>query len=58
MPAEVRERVFARMFEILSGRDTSPRYAPLDAGRRRAVLEILRDTKPELPDYIKWTVSG
>ena len=58
MPAEVRERVFARMFEILSGRDTSARYAPLDAVRRRAVLEILRDTKPELPDYIKWTVSG
>ena len=44
---EVRERVFARVFEILSGRETSPRYAALDPGSRQAVLEILRETKPE-----------
>ena len=47
MPTEVRERVFARVFEILSGRETSPRYAALDPGSRQAVLEILRETKPE-----------
>ena len=58
MPAAVRERVFARVYEILSGRDTSPRYAPLDPARRRAVLEILRDTRPELSQYFRGGVSG
>jgi len=58
MPAAVRQRVFARMFEILSGRDTQRRYAALDEGRRRAVLEILRDTKKELPDFFTSTLES
>ena len=47
MPLEVRERVFARVFEILSGREAGPRYAALEPERRRAALDILRETKPE-----------
>jgi hypothetical protein len=37
------------MWEILSGRDASPKYARLAEADRRAVVEILRDTLPDLP---------
>jgi hypothetical protein len=37
------------MFEILSGKDASVRYAHLSAENRQAIIEILRDTKPDLP---------
>ena len=43
--------VYARMWRILSGQDTAPKYARLMAADRRAIVEILRDTKKELPDY-------
>ena len=38
---------------VLSGAETAPRYARLTAGDRQAILEILRDTKPDLPDYFR-----
>jgi hypothetical protein len=53
MPAQVRERVYRRLFDVLAGRNQSPTYARLAAGDRRAALEILRDTKAGLPAY--WT---
>jgi len=31
---------------VLSGKDQSPKFAHLSGGDRRAILEILRDTKP------------
>ena len=40
----------ARLKEILAGRERAPKYAHLTAGARQAVLEILRDTKTNLPD--------
>lgn len=45
------ERVSRRLFEVLSGQDQSPAYARLTPARRRAALEIIRATKPNLPDY-------
>jgi hypothetical protein len=39
------------MWEVLSGAEDDPRYDKLTAGDRRAIVEILRDTKPDLPDY-------
>jgi hypothetical protein len=50
MPREVRDRVLRRMLEVLSGRDTSKDFAHLSAEDRRAILEILRETKPDLPE--------
>lgn len=47
----LRERIYRRLFEVLSGADTSPTFARLTAEGRRAALEILRDTKPDLPGY-------
>ena len=37
------------MWEILSGRDTSPKYARLSDADRRAVVDILGETLPDLP---------
>jgi hypothetical protein len=45
LPGNVRERIYRRLFEVLSGKDQSP--------DRRAILEILRETKPGLPAYWK-----
>lgn len=51
MPAPLRDRVYRRLWEILTGADRTPAYQRLSPGDRRAVLEILRDTKKGLPDY-------
>jgi len=48
LPTEVRESVYARMWDVLSGRDTSPKYARLSEADRRAVVEILRETLSDL----------
>jgi hypothetical protein len=49
LPAEVRQAIYGRMQEILSGRDANPKYARLSESDRRAVIEILRDTLKDLP---------
>jgi hypothetical protein len=51
MPAPVKDHVLRRTWEVLSSKDASPEYAHLSAADRRAVLEILIDTKPGLPRY-------
>lgn len=53
MPALVRDRVYLRLYDILSGKDQSDKYARLAAVDRRNILEIVRDTKPNLPAYWK-----
>lgn len=53
MPVEARDAVYARMWQILSGRAPGARYDRLTADDRRAVIEILRATKPGLPDYFR-----
>jgi hypothetical protein len=45
----VKEAVYRRMLDILSGTDAHAAYARLTADDRRAILEILRDTKPDFP---------
>jgi hypothetical protein len=49
LPAGLRAAIYARMGEILSGRDASPKYARLTEVDRRAVVEILGETLPDLP---------
>ena len=53
MPALARDAVYARMWEILSGREKGPRYKVLSLADRKAIVEILRDTKPGIPDYFQ-----
>ena len=49
LPAEARTAVYVRMWDILSGRDTSPKYARLSEADRRSVVDILRETLHDLP---------
>lgn len=53
MPGGVRSRLYQRLFDVLTGKDRNPRFQRLSAEDRRALLEILRDTKPDLPSYWK-----
>jgi hypothetical protein len=49
LPAQAREYVYHRLFEVLTGRDQSPAFARLSGDTRRAIFEILLATKPGLP---------
>jgi hypothetical protein len=51
LPGPVKDYVLRRTWEVLCGKDTSPEFAHLSPEDRKAVLEILHDTKPGLPDY-------
>lgn len=53
LPAPAKEKVYARLFDVLSGKDTSEVYESLSSDSRRAILEILAETKSDLPDYWK-----
>jgi hypothetical protein len=53
LPGPVKEYVLRRLWEVLTGQDNSADFAHLSAADRRAILEILRDTKPNLPEYWK-----
>ena len=57
LPDAARELVYRKLFDVLSGKDSSSRYARLSAQDRRTILEILRDTKPDLPGYYRSTVA-
>lgn len=49
LPPAIKDAVYRRMNGMLIGRIASPAYAHLSADDRRAVLEILRETKPDFP---------
>jgi hypothetical protein len=51
VPPAAKDRLYRRLREVLTGRDTSPPFARLAAGDRKAILEILLDTKKGLPGY-------
>jgi len=53
LPANAREAIYRRMWDVLSGNDKSVRYARLTPSDRQAIIEILRDTKQNLPQYWK-----
>jgi hypothetical protein len=56
LPEPARKRIYQRLWEVLTDRDRSPAFARLSSADRRAVLEILLDTKKGLPDY--WRTSS
>jgi hypothetical protein len=51
LPGPVKDRVFLRLWQILSGKENGKEFAHLSVDDRRAILEILMDTKPTLPAY-------
>ena len=51
LPAPALDYLYRRLWLILTGGVNDRAYATLTAAERRAVLEILRETKPNLPPY-------
>jgi hypothetical protein len=51
LPGEVREYVLRKLYDVLTGAEAGPAFAHLPAAERAAILDILRDTKPNLPAY-------
>ena len=47
----MKDHLLQRLYAILSGQDEDPQFAALDGEKRHTILEILRETKPGLPDY-------
>jgi hypothetical protein len=48
MPAAVKDYVYSRLAAILGGNEGSPEFAHLSSSDREAILEILKDTKPQM----------
>jgi hypothetical protein len=53
MPADARDAVYKRIWEILSGKAIDTKYSRLSPADRRVVSEILRETKKGLPSYFR-----
>ena len=56
LPADAKDAVYQRLWQVLNGRATDPRYSALSADDRTAIIEVLRDTKKDLPSY--WLVGS
>lgn len=55
LPAAARTAIYQRLWNVLNGQVTEERYRILTPDDRTAILEILRDTKTDLPSY--WMAS-
>jgi hypothetical protein len=54
LPALVKEPIYRRMWQVLSGQERDARYTTaLSLADRQAIVEILRDTKKDLPTYFQ-----
>lgn len=56
LPDEAKSAIYERMWRVLSGggqEKADKKYARLSRAGRRAIVEILRDTKKDLPDYFQ-----
>jgi hypothetical protein len=53
LPAAAKDAVYARLWDVLSGKDKARKYSRLSADDRTAIVSILRDTKRDLPKYFR-----
>ncbi|HEY2250135.1 MAG TPA: hypothetical protein VGH74_03700 [Planctomycetaceae bacterium] len=53
LPTPAEKTVYRKLWEILTAADPPPPFDKLPLAERTAILEILRDTKPNLPGYWK-----
>jgi hypothetical protein len=57
LPPPAKTAVYERMWAILSGAEQDPKYRRLSADARRAIVDILRETKSDLPAVFKGAVK-
>ena len=54
LPPSAKDPIYKRLWEVLSGQDSDERYrSALSLADRQAIVEILRDTKKDLPRYFQ-----
>jgi hypothetical protein len=53
LPPEAKQRVYLRLWEVLTGKERGKAFAHLRDEDREAVVDIVRATKKDLPDYWK-----
>ena len=53
LPVLAKDAVYARLWSVLSGQEPDEVYARLSRDDRQAIVEILRDTKSDLPTYFE-----
>ncbi len=51
LPEVAKAEVYRRIYDVLSGKDAAGEFKRLTAEDRRAILEIVRETKSDLPKY-------
>lgn len=51
LPTEMKSYVWQKLWDVLCGTDQSEKFAHLSKADRQAIIEIIRDTKADLPDY-------
>jgi hypothetical protein len=53
LPPTARDAIYRRLYAVLSGAEQTPRYSRLSSSDRRAIIDILRETKRDLPAYFR-----
>jgi hypothetical protein len=53
LPPQAKDAIYQRTWRILSGAEKGSRYARLSGAARQTILEILRETKPDLSRWPK-----
>jgi hypothetical protein len=53
LPKHAKDYIYRRFWEVLSGKDTTPAFAHLSQADRKAILEILQETKPDFAAFVK-----
>jgi len=56
LPPEISTVILQKLYDILTGKNTEEQFAKLTTEDRANVLQILRETKPNLPAY--WREAG
>ena len=56
LPDAARMAIYNRLWVVLSGQDPSPRYTRLSSQDRQDIIQILLDTKSDLP--VSFLTSG
>ena len=57
LPSPARNAVYLRMWAVLAGQDRRPEYSHLSVSDRRAIVDIIRDTKRDLPDVWRRSIG-
>ena len=51
LPEAAKTLLYRRIYDVLAGKDSGAEFKQLTAEERLAILQIVRETKPDLPKY-------